>query len=79
MIYLFTDDEQKHLFTQILCNPTFIDFQNMSSALAKCFHTYFKLINIQSGHMEQFRSKLEVVDFQKLVGLDTLWQLSFES
>lgn len=51
----------------------------MSSALAKCFHTYFKLINIQQGNLEQYRKKLEVVDFSKLVGLDTLWQLSFES
>ena len=29
--------------------------------------------------MEQFKKKLEIKEFEQLVGLDTLWQLCFES
>lgn len=29
--------------------------------------------------MEQFKKKLEIKEFEQLVGLETLWQLSFES
>lgn len=28
-IFLFNDQERKHFFTQILCNPTFVDFQKI--------------------------------------------------
>ena len=44
-INLLTAEVQRHFFTQILCNPTFIDYQKLTTGQAKCFHTYFRLIN----------------------------------
>lgn len=35
--YIFTEDEKKFFFVKILCNPTYIDFKNMSISLVKCF------------------------------------------
>jgi hypothetical protein len=77
-VYLFTAEEQKHLFTQILCNPTFVDYQKLSPALAKCFHTYFRLINKEEGHLEHGRRKVEVGAFEHLIGVDSLWRISFD-
>lgn len=62
-VSLFTNAEQKHLFTQILCNPTFVDYSQISYSLAKCFHTYFRLINIEEGHLESVKKRLDVVNF----------------
>jgi len=79
VVYLFTDSEQKHLLTKILCNPTFVDYSSLSSGLSKCFHTYFRLINRQEGYLEQSGKKLEVINFESLIGMGTLWNISFES
>ena len=78
-VYLFTTDEQKHLFTQILCNPTFVDYKKLSAGLARCFHTYFRLINREQGHLDHAKRRVEVVAFEQLIGLDSLWSISFES
>ena len=78
-INLLTPDVQQHFFTQILCNPTFIDYSKLTSGQAKCFHTYFRLINQEQGHLEQQGSRLQVRDFESLVGLDGLWRITFET
>lgn len=36
-VHLFTAEEQKHLFTQILCNEAVVDYRKLSSNLYKCF------------------------------------------
>lgn len=77
-INLLTAEEQRHLFTQILCNSTFIDYEKLTTGQAKCFHTYFRLINQEEGHLEQYRGRVEVRDFENLVGLDSLWRITFD-
>jgi hypothetical protein len=78
-VHLLSGPEQKHLFTQILCNSTFVDYGKLSVGLSKCFHTYFRLINQQAGFLERSRKKIEVTDFAKLIGMDSLWSISFDS
>lgn len=72
-VTIFTPQEQKHLFCQILCNNSYVDYQRMSSGLAKCFHTYFKYINRDQGNLDISRKKVEVIDFEQLLGMDSLW------
>jgi len=78
-VNLLTAEEQRHLFTQILCNPTFVDYQKLTTGQAKCFHTYFRLINQEEGHLDQYRRRVEVHNFENLVGLDSLWRITFDS
>jgi len=78
-VSLFTPPEQKHLFTQILCNPTFVDYSKLTTGLSKCFHTYFKLINREHGFIQQQRKKIEVTKFEDMIGMDSLWQISIDS
>lgn len=78
-VTIFTPQEQKHLFCQILCNNSYVDYQNMSSGLAKCFHTYFRYINRDEGNLDISRKKVEVIDFEQLLGMDSLWQICFDS
>ena len=78
-VNLLTAEEQRHLFTQILCNPTFVDYQKLTTGQAKCFHTYFRLINQEEGHLDQYRRRVEVHSFENLVGLDSLWRITFDS
>jgi hypothetical protein len=40
---------------------------------------YFKVINKQEEFIEIQRKRLRVVDFNQLIGLDTLWRISIES
>lgn len=72
-IYLLTPEEQKHLFTSILCNSTCVDYGKHSQGIAKCFHTYFRLINRDEGHLDLRGRKIEVLNFDQLVGMATLW------
>ena len=78
-VHIFSPDEQKHLFTQIMCNPTFIDFAKISSAQARCFHSFFKVINRQEGSLDSSSRTLEVVDLSALIGVDCLWNMALQS
>lgn len=75
---MFTPVEQKHLFTSILCNSNKVDYKKITSGLAKCFQTYFKLINKDEGYLRIRRRKIEIRDFEQLIGLDSLWSISFD-
>jgi hypothetical protein len=77
-VYLLTPAEQKHLFTSILCNSSSVDYQRLSTGIAKCFHTYFRLINRDEGHLDLSKRKVEVLNFEQLLGMASLWQISFE-
>jgi len=78
---LFTEEEKKFFFTKILCNPTYIDLKTISVGQVKCFQKYFVLINKQEENIEMHRNgrSLFVVNFGRLIGLDTLWQITVES
>ena len=77
---MFTDEEKKHFFKNILCNPTYVNFQKISLAQVKCFHKYFKVINKQEGFIEQFnRRKIMILHFERLIGLETLYRITIES
>lgn len=80
-IYLFNDQERKHFFTKILCNPTYVDFQNISIGQVKSFHKFFKVINREEGFIEQHpgSKKLVVKSYERLVGLETLKHVAVES
>lgn len=79
-LFLFSSEEKKFFFTKILCNPTYIDFKHISMGQVKCFHKYFIVINKQEDVIILHRNgkTLQVVDFTKLIGLDTLWHISIE-
>jgi len=77
-VYLLSPEEQKHLFTSILCNSSTVDYQKLSAGIAKCFHTYFRLINRDEGHLDLSKRKVEVLDFERLVGMPSLWEISFD-
>jgi hypothetical protein len=50
----------------------------LSAGIAKCFHTYFRLINREEGHLDHGRRKVEVCGFEQLIGVDSLWRIAFE-
>lgn len=74
-IFLFTDEEKKYFFTKILCNPTYIN-SKISYGQVRCFQKYFKVINQQEENIETLRKKLIVINFNQIIGLDALWQIS---
>ena len=76
---LFTDEEKKYFFTKILCNPTYVDFRKISIGQVKSFHKYFKVINKQEEYIDIQKKKMRVLNFNSLIGLDTLWSISIES
>lgn len=78
-VSLFSAAEQKHLFTQILCNKTYRDYRKIPTGEARCFHALFKAINRDEGSLEQYRNGFEVTDFAKLLGMDSLWEIAFEA
>lgn len=80
-IYLFNDQERKHFFTKILCNPTYVDFQRISIGQVKSFHKFFKVINREEGFIEQHpgSKKLLVKSYERLIGLETLKHIAVES
>lgn len=80
-IYLFNDQERKHFFTKILCNPTYVDFQHISIGQVKSFHKFFKVINREEGFIEQHpgSKKLVVKSYERLIGLETLKHVAVES
>jgi len=45
----------------------------------KCFHNYFKLINRQEENLEVVKRRMRVLNYNKLLGLETLWRISIES
>ena len=77
--FLFTDEERKYFFTQILCSSTYVANISISYGQVKCFHKYFKVINRQEENLEIVKRRMRVVNFEKLVGLDTLWKIANES
>lgn len=78
-VNLLTAEEQKHLFTKILCNSTFVDYSKLSPGLSRCFHTYFRLINREEGSLSPGGKQVEVVNFEQLAGMDSLWCISVEA
>ena len=73
-IYLFTEEEKKFLFTNILCNPQEVDAAKIGIGLVKCWIKYFKLINRTENHRLDYAKKmLRVNDFENLLGMDALW------
>lgn len=78
--FLFNDEERKYFFIKILCNPTYTQGRtSISHGQVKCFHKYFKVINQQEENLEVIRRRMRVVNYDKLVGLDTLWSIAIES
>lgn len=45
----------------------------------KCFHKYFKVINKQEENLEVTKRKMRVLNYNNLIGLDTLWRIAIES
>ena len=46
---------------------------------AKCFHTYFQLINKEEENLNIFQNKIELLNYKKLQGLESLWRITFDS
>lgn len=79
-IYLFTEEEKKFLFTNILCNPQEVGASKISVSLVKCWIKYFKLINRAENQKLVYNKKvLRVKDFENLLGMDALWQIAIKS
>jgi hypothetical protein len=64
---MFTTDEKKFLFTEILCKS--VTKANASLPLAKCFNHYFKQINKASRTLKVTPKRTRVTDFSGLTGL----------
>lgn len=74
---MFTAEEKKFIFMQILVPSATKPTANLN--LAKCFNTYFVQINRTEGALKNTSKRLRVVDFDKLKGLDSLWEISLNS
>jgi len=51
----------------------------MSAGLAKCFFTFFRVTNKAEKALNYNTKSLEVIAFDRLVGLDSLWKILLES
>lgn len=60
-MHIFTEQEKKYLFMNILCNPA--DVQNMNLNLVKVFHKYFKQINKSEQNLNHLKKKIKVLRF----------------
>ena len=74
---MFTTDEKKFLFTEILCKS--VVRTNASLPLAKCFNHYFKQINRASKTLKITPKRSRVTDFSGLTGLHSLWEISLKA
>jgi hypothetical protein len=73
---VFTPNEKKFLFTEILCPFAHAKKENINFGLATCFQSYFKAINIQEGSIHNERKRMRVVNFQQLQGMAALWAIA---
>ena len=74
---MFTTDEKKFLFTEILCKS--VTRTNASLPLAKCFNHYFKQINKAERTLKMSYKRSRVTDFDGLTGLQSLWEISLKA
>lgn len=74
---MFTIEEKKFLFNEILCNS--VTKTNASLPLAKCFNHYFKQINKALKTLKLSIKKTRVFDFSGLTGLNSLWEISLKA
>lgn len=75
--HIFTEEEKKFLFTNILCSPG--DVKGMPVSLVKVFHKYFKSINKAEQNLAFHKKKIKVIRFDQLIGMDTLWQIALHA
>jgi hypothetical protein len=47
--------------------------------LTKCFNTYFLMINRLEGALKNAQKRFRVLNFDKIVGLDSLWSISLNN
>lgn len=74
---MFTIEEKKFLFNEILCNS--VTKTNASLPLAKCFNHYFKQINKALKTLKLSIKRTRVFDFSGLTGLNSLWEISLKA
>jgi hypothetical protein len=74
---MFTTEEKKFLFTEILCNS--VTKTNASISLAKCFNHYFKQINRAEKSLKATPKRPRVTDFGGLLGIRSLWEISLKA
>jgi len=74
---IFTEEEKKFLFTNILCNPA--DVRNMPVSLVKVFYKYFKSINKAENNLNALKKKMKILRFDQLLGMDTLWSIALHA
>lgn len=74
---MFTTEEKKFLFNEILCNS--VTKSNTSIPLAKCFNHYFKQINKSEKTLKSFGKRSRVLNFSGLAGLRSLWEISLKA
>lgn len=51
----------------------------MSLNLVKVFHKYFKMINKSEQNLNHLKKKIKVLQFDKLLGMDTLWSIALHA
>ena len=69
-----------------------MDYQKITIGEAKCFHTYFQLINKEEENLSIYQNKIELgqlgqlgqtikklIYYKKLQGLESLWRITFDS
>ena len=74
---MFTTEEKKFLFNEILCSS--VTKSNASIPLAKCFNHYFKQINKTDKSLKQIGRKSRVANYNGLSGLRSLWEVSLKA
>lgn len=70
---MFTHEEKKFIFLQILCPSVSKPTTNLN--LAKCFNTYFLMINKAEGAFKNTSKRFRVINFGKILGLDSMWEI----
>ena len=61
---MFTVEEKKFIFTSILCPSATKPNANIN--LAKCFNTYFLMINKSEGALKNTSKRLRVLQFDNI-------------
>ena len=77
--HIFTEDEKKFLFSNILCNPAEVDINKVSLSLVKVFNKYFRQINKAEGNINMLKKKIKVFKFHDILGIETLWKIALHS
>ncbi len=72
-VSVFTAEENLALF-DIVCKAREPLSGRLGLAYYKCFSKHFKLVNLQAGAILVIKTKFNVKDYEKLKGLDQLWE-----